>query len=384
MKEKTSAGISGLHFGHLKACASSALLSDFEATLAHIPYSTGYSPQGWKQSVNVMLEKGKGVLTKNLRTICLLEADFNFNNKVLAKQIMHCAERNHNLPQEQYGSRKGKKAILHAVNKRLLYDIIHLQRRTAILCSNDAKSCYDRIIHSVASMALQRLGLPPQPSKCMLTTIQDLEHHIRTAYGTSSSSMTNWSTIPFQGICQGNGAGPVVWVAVSTPLIEMMRGAGHGITFQAPLSSEQESLVGFTFVDDTDILSGNLTDVALTIQDIYASVQHAIDTWEGGLKATGGAIRPDKSFVYPISFEWDDHGKYKFRDPDPVGHPLTVKNELEVRETLEQVPSHVGRETLGVHLAPDGNQNDQLTVLLRKASEWADKIRTGHLPAQEA
>ena len=128
MKEKTSSGISGLHFGHMKACAQSKFILDFEATLAHIPYSTGISPGDWKKSINAMLEKrGKGAHVSNLRTICLMEADFNHNNKKLGRDILHCAETNQLLPQEQYGSRKNKIAILHAVNKRLLYDIISLQ-----------------------------------------------------------------------------------------------------------------------------------------------------------------------------------------------------------------------------------------------------------------
>ena len=70
----------------------------------------------------------------------------------------------------------------------------------------------------------------------MLVTVQELEHHIQTSYGTSESSMRNELQTPLQGICQGNGAGPVVWVAVSTPLIEMTRGAAHGIKFELPIS----------------------------------------------------------------------------------------------------------------------------------------------------
>ena len=38
MKERTSSGVSGVHFGQMKACAQSPFISDFEATMAHIPY----------------------------------------------------------------------------------------------------------------------------------------------------------------------------------------------------------------------------------------------------------------------------------------------------------------------------------------------------------
>ena len=86
-----------------------------------------------------------------------------------------------------------------------------------ILCSNDAKSCYDRIIHSIASIAMQRLGLPPEPITCMLLTIQEMEDIIRTGFGDSDLTLSgaDEKEIPFQGILQGNGSGPVLWLSVA-------------------------------------------------------------------------------------------------------------------------------------------------------------------------
>jgi hypothetical protein len=57
MKEKTSAGISGIHFGHMKSCAQDEFLSNFEASLAQVPYVTGQSPSSWQVGVNVMIQK---------------------------------------------------------------------------------------------------------------------------------------------------------------------------------------------------------------------------------------------------------------------------------------------------------------------------------------
>ena len=99
---------------------------------------------------------------------------------------------------------EGKKSIMRAVNKKMIYGVIHLQRKHDILCSNDAKSCYDCILHSVASMEMQRLGRQANPMKCMIGILQDLEHQIRTAYVTLESFMHNDPPIPLQGIFQGN------------------------------------------------------------------------------------------------------------------------------------------------------------------------------------
>ena len=93
MKETTVAGILGIYFRHLKAIASSKLLSNFEATIYYIPYKIGYSPSDWKVAINTMIEKkGKGNQVSDLRIINLMKADFNFNNKTLAKEVLRYGE----------------------------------------------------------------------------------------------------------------------------------------------------------------------------------------------------------------------------------------------------------------------------------------------------
>ena len=142
----------------------------------------------------------------------------------------------------------------------------------------------------------------------MLVTIQELHHHIRTSFSTSESTLHNEAPTPFQGICQGNRAGPAIWIAVSVPLIEMMKTAGHVMKLESPLSHTTTEFMEFTFVDDTDLVTGDLTAVNLTTEEVYAHMQEAILRWEGGLKAMGGALWPEKFFVYPLIFSWDERG----------------------------------------------------------------------------
>ena len=124
--EHISSGLTGIHFGHIKACALDDVLSDFEATMCHIPYSTGFSPGEWKNSINTMIQKiGKQPEVEKLRTINLLESDFNFNNKIMGRAVRECAERNKLLPKEQYGSCKNHQARHQGLNKQLLYDQVN-------------------------------------------------------------------------------------------------------------------------------------------------------------------------------------------------------------------------------------------------------------------
>ena len=57
MREYTSAGKLGLHFGHMKDCSLHTFLSHFESLLSHIPFVLGYSPRVWQVGVMVMIHK---------------------------------------------------------------------------------------------------------------------------------------------------------------------------------------------------------------------------------------------------------------------------------------------------------------------------------------
>ena len=128
-----------------------------------------------------MLLKKQGVYeVSKLRAILLFEADFNQNNKCLGQAMMYQAEDLQLLAEEQFGSRKRHSAIDHCLNKVLMFDLSRLTRSTLTVCSNNAKGCYDRIVHSIACMSMLPVGVPKEPIVCMFTTLQNLRHHVRT------------------------------------------------------------------------------------------------------------------------------------------------------------------------------------------------------------
>ena len=55
MKEKTSVGLSGRTFSHMKACAIHPVLTSFEAFMATIPYTIGITPSRWCKAISTML-----------------------------------------------------------------------------------------------------------------------------------------------------------------------------------------------------------------------------------------------------------------------------------------------------------------------------------------
>ena len=107
-----------------------------------------------------------------MRTITLMDAAFNMNNKQLGRDLLNHAEKHQALAQEQYGSRKNHQSSTAATNKVLTMDLLCLHRQAGALCSNDAKSCYDRVVHSIASLSMRRLGAPPSAVQSLMTTLQ--------------------------------------------------------------------------------------------------------------------------------------------------------------------------------------------------------------------
>jgi hypothetical protein len=67
--------------------------------------------------------------------------------------------------------------------------------------------------------------------------------------------------------------------------------------------------VGYSFVDDTDIIQSG--QPGEPFQVLTMRMQAAMDTWEGGLRDTGGALEPEKSFWYLIRFYWKN-GKWAY------------------------------------------------------------------------
>jgi hypothetical protein len=203
-----------------------------------------------------MILKKAGVTTlSSLRTIILFAADCNYAFKHLGRAMMKKAETQKSIAPEQFGSRKAHKAIDQALNKVLTNDLLRQLKVPGTICSNDAKSCYDLIVHAPASLSMQRQGVPQCAVLCLFETLQNLEHYIRTAYGDSSSFYggSHW-IIPMHGIGQGNGAGPAIWAVVSTPLLNMLRASGVGSHFISPISGKDIHFIGYAFVDDTDLI----------------------------------------------------------------------------------------------------------------------------------
>jgi len=153
--ETTGSLQSGIHFGHYIVGTFNPEILVINVTLVDIPLKAGFMYDHWKKGLNIMIEKTIGDFNvEKLHIILLFEADFNANNKWIGHAVMYQAEQQHLLADEQYGSCKFKLAIHQCLNKQFFNDLVCFKHCLAVLCSNDAKSCYDCISLLVATLCL--------------------------------------------------------------------------------------------------------------------------------------------------------------------------------------------------------------------------------------
>ena len=127
-KEKTASdNITGLSFSHYIAGTYDPTIAEFDAIMRSLPYQYGFSPKNWQTISDVEILKKAGEYDiEKMRTITLMNSEFNINNKKLGQDMMHNAEAHHALAPEQYGGRKHHRSVIAALNKRLTMDLLRM------------------------------------------------------------------------------------------------------------------------------------------------------------------------------------------------------------------------------------------------------------------
>jgi hypothetical protein len=107
-----------------------------------------------------------------MRTLHLIVAEFNKNNIKLGNNTMTNAKEANKLPDQQARFENIHLSTAAALNKVLAMDLLPFLPQAGGLCSNDAKCCYDCIVHWIAIVCLIRPSMPYEPMLSMFETLQ--------------------------------------------------------------------------------------------------------------------------------------------------------------------------------------------------------------------
>jgi hypothetical protein len=134
------------------------------------------------------------------------------------------------------------------------------------------------------------------------------------------------------------------------------------------------SIVCFAFVTQTWYPQENST-ARQENKETCEEFQTALDRWSRSLIASGGALRPVKSFCYLIDFHWTGTD-FVYCSKDDMPGSFTLVDKHSNREILTRLEVWEAQKTLGVFLAMDGNQRAQFLFLREKSKEFANQIRS--------
>ena len=369
------------HIGHYKSIFKDKRLSWFFFQRMEIPQLSGYSPIRHRECIDLMIMKKQMCYDINKqRTIGILDTEFNQANKLVGQDAMNLAIDNGYIAEEQF-AKKHTSSIDQTIAKRCFIDHNRSQRICFSIGSSDLAGCFDRIVHTAVALALLRVGIPHSKIHSMFNTIQRMVHYIRTAFGDSTisyggDSIGNWENYP-QGVLQGNAAGPTIWTILSSVVFEILHQRGFSVKFCSALSKQVFFLIGFSYVDDCDLIQSGSSPIA-----VLQSMQQLIHTWGSTMEVTGGAINIEKSWWYLIDFVWFK-GKWVTQDAE-LGTDLVATSTNGQLISLKRLHSYEASEMLGVWISPDGNNSKLIEELQTTASNWSAKVLSGNPSQKEA
>jgi hypothetical protein len=152
---------------------------------------------------------------------------------------------------------------------------------------------------------------------------------------------------------------------------KILRGWGDGLITHSFLDS-------YSFVDDTDIIQSN--QPGEPFQVLATRMKSPMDTCEGELWATGGALEPEKSFWYVIRFCWKNEMWFYVSNEDTPAS-ISVHNHAGNRVEIECLEATEARKTLEFKTAPTGDNTVQFEHMLEASQKWAAHIKAGN-PSQ--
>mmetsp|Transcript_30358 Transcript_30358/g.72755 ORF Transcript_30358/g.72755 Transcript_30358/m.72755 type:complete len:2117 (+) Transcript_30358:2729-9079(+) len=394
-RESTTTSPSGLHLGHAKALVNhfhSNVDKDpehhydlldtrqmvLEARVALLNYATThrYSFDRWKTIVNVMIEKDPGDhRIHRLRVIHIYEHDLSIYLALHWKRMMYDAERRGLIHNGQYGGRKGRDPQTLVLYEELKNEICHFSRKNMVNFDNDAASCYDRILPSLASLIGRSKGLHKSVIFVHATTLKEAKFKLKTALGISEKDYSHSDLKPIYGTGQGSTNSPMIWTLVSSVLFDVHTELAYGAEFVSPDGKIRIRTTIVGFVDDangtvTDFLNDDQSDVATLV----LRAQHDAQLWSDLLWMSGGLLELPKCSYHLLYYKFNSEGRpYPHQDLD---HPITLQHAHGGPPVnISQMRNQCAHKTLGHYKAPDDKGSAQFAQLSGAVNTMTRRIQ---------
>jgi hypothetical protein len=382
--EFIQSSFSHVHFGHYKAIARDKFLSSLEAAKLSLSARTGIPLERWGSALTVLIEKEFGnIYLDKMRAICLLEADFNWLNKLIfAKRMMDQAYDTGVVPVEQF-ARRGTQASSGVLCKVLFCDMIRALHEIAGIPSVDLGNCYDAVAHPIASIALQAYRVPILMIVLSLSVLQTMTFFLRTGYGVSKAGYGGSPDDPTFGLGQGNGMAPSGFTAVSALMVGALQRLGHASTFSGAWTGLLFTLAAIIYVDDTDLLLRS-SSRHNSMDDFFGECQSAVTDWGQIVLATGGYLKATKCFWYMMAWKWINGVPHLRTLRQLPSYQMTVPQKQNKTAVIPLRCVSDAKETLGVWSCPLGDFGVHIDKKMETGHLWVERLKRNRCPSSDA
>ena len=172
---------------------------------------------------------------------------------------------------------------------------------------------------------------------------------------------------------------------------------GHGAKLTSAYTSRMFILAAVMYVDDTDLLHWAPSPTTSS-GELVQQVQEATNDWGLLGQATGGALKPEKCFLYLLNYSFNG-GRAKLNTLKNFPEPEFA---VEVKEKGLQ-PAHItvpqpdgsnapiptvdvteSTEMLGIFFAPTGDSTVHIERMCQKGHDWVDRVKARPLQPSDA
>ena len=187
------------------------------------------------------------------------------------------------------GGRRVKFSQHFVLNKKLVQYIGNQTRCTTVVTSTNATNCYDRIAHLDAIMTNQNFGSQVEYLIILFATTQSIKISLRISYGFSEIFCIGSGDIPFQGVVQGNGASPPIWLILSMFLFRYSYDSNLVSVSKTLVSLYAYQIAAFLCVDYANLVAlnnGKESEIFIVVR-----YQLLIDEWQKALNIRGRDLK---------------------------------------------------------------------------------------------
>ena len=278
------------------------------------------------------------------------------------------------IPPEQI-AKAGTDANVGTMLKHLHNDVHRTMHINSAVVSADLKNCYDAVHHSIASIAVQAMGVPVLAVKLVLSCLQTMFFWLRTAHGVAETPFGGTTSKPFMTLGQGGGHSPSHFTGVSTLMIGSYKKLGHRCRYTSAISGVVFLFAAILYVDDTDLLLrvNNITD---SDEEFIKLIQSAVMDWGLLVQATGGSLNKKKCYVSINSFKFVQGKAVLKKAKELPTQVIMIPQPDGIDAPIPIIDPMMSKKTLGVQTNTAGDGKEHLRAIRTKGMAWKDALKS--------